>query len=322
MIIDLVDPPNASFGTGFLKNRDALTILCVEDDRIGMAFLEEQISSLGHRTVQAWNGDEALKFLKSGARSVDVVLMDREMPVMDGITAIRRMKDDPALRKIPVVMVTAADTPEQIREGLESGIFYYLTKPVNNVVLRSVLCAAARESQQKKILMRELKQHRACFTLIDTCRFNFRTIADAECLAGFMAQCFPDPDRVLHGLGELLINAVEHGNLGLGYAAKGQLIENGLWRVEVDRRQQMEEYASKTATAVITRKEDGIYVVITDQGHGFDWKRYMTIDPGRAGDNHGRGIAQARAVSFDKLTYNEKGNQAVAFASLESRMEW
>ena len=48
----------------------------------------------------------------------------------------------------------------------------------------------------------------------------------------------------------------------------------------------------------------------------------MTIDPARAGDNHGRGIAQANTMSFDKLKYNEKGNQAVAYMSRKGRLEW
>ena len=65
-----------------------------------------------------------------------------------------------------------------------------------------------------------------------------------------------------------------------------------------------------------------MYVVITDQGDGFDWKKFMRIDPSRAGDNHGRGIAQANATSFDKLTYNDKGNQVIAFVGLEKQLEW
>jgi hypothetical protein len=48
----------------------------------------------------------------------------------------------------------------------------------------------------------------------------------------------------------------------------------------------------------------------------------MAIDPSRAGDNHGRGIAQANAVSFDKLVYNPRGNQAIAFVSGQAKLEW
>ena len=137
-----------------------------------------------------------------------------------------------------------------------------------------------------------------------------------------MAHCFPEPDRVLQGLAELLINAVEHGMLGIGYRRKGELIDMGTWRAEIIRLQKQPEHAGKTVEAVISRKDNGIYIVITDPGQGFDWRRYMKIDPSRAGDTHGRGIAQASAISFDKLTYNEIGNQAIAFVDKRVSLQW
>jgi hypothetical protein len=48
----------------------------------------------------------------------------------------------------------------------------------------------------------------------------------------------------------------------------------------------------------------------------------MKIDPARAGEIHGRGIAMANSISFDKLTYNEKGNKAVAFVADQSSLNW
>ena len=54
----------------------------------------------------------------------------------------------------------------------------------------------------------------------------------------------------------------------------------------------------------------------------FEWKKYLHIDPARAADNHGRGIAQARAVSFTKLQYNDIGNQATAFVDHQKPLEW
>lgn len=82
------------------------------------------------------------------------------------------------------------------------------------------------------------------------------------------------------------------------------------------------EYKDRFVEAVVTHKENGTYVVITDQGAGFNWRRYMMIEPSRAKDNHGRGIAQANAISFDKLTYNEQGNQAIGFVSKTKDIEW
>lgn len=305
-----------------LRGERPVNILAVEDDALGMEFLVSQIEELGHTVMRAEDGQNALEVLAGHKAAIDVVLMDREMPVMDGLTAVRRMKSNRNLRNIPVVMVTGADDSEDMKEGLDAGVFYYLTKPVEADMLRSVLAAAVREARQTRVLAEELGKHRASFDLIETCKFKFRTLAEAESLAAFMANCFEDSERVIAGLGELLINAIEHGNLGIGYERKTELIEAGIWRAEVDRLQQAPEHIDKVATATIAHKEQGTYVVVQDQGKGFEWQKYMRIDPVRAGDNHGRGIAQANSISFDKLTYNELGNQVVAFTNHGNRLEW
>lgn len=307
----------------FLRREEgALTILVVEDNRIERMFMEEQIKDLGHNMMAAEDGQQALDALRGMEHSVDVILMDRMMPVMDGLTAVRRIKDDPALRKIPVVMITGAATAKDMQEGIDAGVFYYLVKPVNEDVLKSVLLAATREARQNRALTEELSRHKSGFGLIETCKFRFRTIEEAESLSAFMAHCFPDPQRVLPGIAELLGNAVEHGLYDIGYDRKTELIESGTLRAEIQRRQSLPDYKDRFAEAVVTHKDNGIYVVVTDSGTGFNWRRYMSIEPARAKDNHGRGIAQANAVSFDRLTYNEQGNQAIAFVSKTGQIEW
>lgn len=307
----------------FLRRDDnPLTIMVVEDNRIERMFMEEQIKDLGHGMVMAENGQQALDTLRAMERPVDVILMDRMMPVMDGITAVRQIKEDMRLRKIPIVMITGAATAKEMQEGIDAGVFYYLIKPVNEDVLKSVLTAATREATQNRVLNEELARHKSSFNLIQTCKFHFRTIEEAESLSAFIAHCFPDAARVLPGLAELMINAIEHGIYEIGYDRKTTLIESGTMRAELQRRQQDAQYKDRFVEAVVTHKENGIYVVITDQGAGFNWRRYMTIEPSRAKDNHGRGIAQANAMSFDKLTYNEAGNQAIAFVNRERIIEW
>lgn len=305
-----------------LHDDRSISVLAVEDDMLSMEFLKAQITDLGHRMFVAQDGQQALAVLEENIKDIDVVLMDREMPVMDGLTAVKRMKDSRIMRNIPVIMVTGADSTEEMREGLDAGVFYYLTKPVDEKMLRSVLSAAVREAEQSRTLSEELGKHKASFDLIDTAKFKFSTISEAESLAAFLANCFPDPERVVSGLGELLVNAIEHGNLGIGYEAKTTLVENGTWRSEVERLQTLPQHAHKKAMATIAHKDDGTYVVIEDRGEGFPWKKYLQIDPARAGDNHGRGIAQANSTSFDRLTYNEKGNQAVAFVGVNKQLEW
>jgi CheY-like chemotaxis protein len=296
----------------------ARRVLVVDDERIGLMFLERQVHDLGYDTLSATNGQEALELLRARPADIDVIVLDREMPVLDGIALVKRTRQDPVLRPIPIIMVTGIDQPEQIREGIDAGVFYYLTKPIDAVLLRSVLNAAFREVEQQQSLHAELRKHRTGFELIQTCKFRFRTLDEAEALALFMANCFPKPERILAGLAELMINAGEHGNLGIGYQSKTALLNDGTWRDEIERRLELPDNRDKHGEAVVARKSDGIYVVITDRGEGFDRREYMHVDPARASDNHGRGIAQANMLSFTQLKFNDMGNQAVGFVRAEA----
>lgn len=147
------------------------------------------------------------------------------------------------------------------------------------------------------------------FALMDTCKFRIRTVAEAAALAHFAAGMFRDPQRIAPGLEALMLNAIEHGCLGIGHDLKSRLLADGTWLAEVERRQSLPDNRQKSAEVVIARRPEGIFIVITDPGPGFDWKAWTSIEPARARDSHGRGIARARAVSFDNLAYNAAGNQ-------------
>lgn len=297
-------------------------VLAVDDDRTMLLMLESQLEELGYEVLTARDGAEALSILEEEQNRIDMILLDREMPKMSGMEVVARVMDDPELRKIPIIMQTGSDQPKQIKEGIDAGVYYYLTKPIDGEILKSVLTAAFREVCQQKILKSELKQHKTSFHLIDSCKFFYNSLLEAESLACFIANCYPSPERVVSGLAELLINAVEHGNFGMGYDEKTELIKLGNWREELLRRPNFPEHRNKRVEVILRCKEDGIHLKITDEGIGFDWRKYLHVDPSRAQDNHGRGVAQANAISFDQVTYNDVGNQVTAFVSKEESLEW
>ncbi len=82
------------------------------------------------------------------------------------------------------------------------------------------------------------------------------------------------------------------------------------------------ENRQKNVDIVIARRDGGTVVVITDPGAGFNWRSWLALDPARAGDNHGRGIALARNLSFDSLTYNDSGNKLTAYAKKSIDIKW
>lgn len=297
-------------------------VLAVDDDRIQLMMLVSMVVELGYEALQAKNGAEALEIIKDRKKGIHAILLDREMPEMNGMQVVERLKENRELSRIPIIMQTGSDSPEQIKEGIDAGVFYYLTKPIERSVLRSVLVAAVRESVQQLTLSSELEHHKTSFGLIEDCHFNFRTLSQAEKLSRFLGNCFPDPDRTVSGLAELLINAVEHGTLGITYDEKTELIDKKEWRKEVLRREDLPENKDKSIDVHFRKRPDEFSITIKDHGPGFEWQKYIQIDPSRASDNHGRGIALANTVSFDQVTFNDKGNEVTAHVGLEKELDW
>lgn len=297
-------------------------VLIVDDDSVNRRMLRQQAHVLGYDSMEASNGREAMDILLSNPSAFNAVVLDRDMPEMNGMDVAHQMSRNPAFSSVPIIMQVAQGADHEVHEGLDAGVFYYISKPIDPDLLSSVLRSAVHESNKVRSLRDESGREKSGYNLMQTASFTFRTMEEAESLACFIARCFPEPERVISGLAELMLNAIEHGNLGIGYDMKAALCRDGRWREEIDQRLRHPGYFERMAEVTLTRKDGGIYIVVTDQGDGFDWKSFLKINPTRAGDAHGRGIAMANSISFDKLTYNDKGNKAVAYVADTSSLEW
>jgi sigma-B regulation protein RsbU (phosphoserine phosphatase) len=151
--------------------------------------------------------------------------------------------------------------------------------------------------------------------------YQIRTMAEAKALAAELAGAHPDPDRVVIGLTELLVNAVEHGNLGITYEEKAELLERGDLQAEIERRLALPELAERRVTVTLRRDPECLSASIEDEGEGFDWRPYLEYDPERVLDASGHGIAIACGVCFDEVTYHGRGNRVVATVRLGSPPE-
>ncbi|PKO39644.1 MAG: response regulator receiver protein [Betaproteobacteria bacterium HGW-Betaproteobacteria-4] len=291
-------------------------VLLVDDEALNLEILLEYFDGEETFTLQAAeSGEAAWQLLQNPEYDFKLILLDRMMPGLDGIGLLKRMKLDARLSTIPVIMQTAANSPEQIREGLEAGAYYYLTKPYRRDSLLAIVHAALSDAEARSSLSRQLHQHINSLQFLDQAEFSIRTIEEAAQLASFIAHACPNPDAAVMGISELLINGVEHGNLGLSYAEKSRLKQDDSWHDEIKRRTALPENAGKAVRLSYRRQADAITLRICDQGNGFPWQNYLEIDPLRAFDPNGRGIALSRMLSFSNITYEGSGNVAVATIS-------
>ncbi len=293
-------------------------ILLAEDSRSIAQHIVRILSTQDFEVCAAEDGLAAWEILATGAQ-FETIVLDREMPRMDGMELLRRIKATPHLAPIPVVMQTTRDDEESIREGLAEGAYYYLTKPFVPAVLLSVVSAAVHQRRDYLALQEGVRQAGRPFEFLETGRFRFRTLEDGRLLANSLARAFPEAERSVLGLQELMVNAVEHGNLGISYEDKTELVMNGRWLEEVNRRLEAPEGLCRQVRVAFERTGEAVQVTVADEGAGFNWQKYVDFDARRAFDSHGRGIAMARTLSFDEVRYSGNGNTVTAIRQLGKR---
>lgn len=291
-------------------------ILVVDDEPLDLAIIEEFLTPLMVELDLENNPEVAWEKLETPGRDYALVLLDRRMSSQDGLELLHRIKGDPRFANLPVILQTAASSPEEVREGLEAGAYYYLTKPYESHALLSII-QVALEDHRNRLQMRYRVAHpEAAQMLLRVAEYRFATLEDINRLVPVLAALCPKPETVAPGLSDIMVNAVEHGNLGLTYQEKASLKWDGDWEEEIRRRLSLPQFHGRFGTVRYECREDRVVFTITDQGEGFDWRHYLHFDPERAFDPNGRGIAMARALSFTSLEYQGKGNVAVASVAL------
>ena len=122
-------------------------VLVVEDDADIRQWLVDTLTDEGFQVIQALDGGVALE--KASQERPDVVLLDVMMPVMDGFEVLGKLRQDPATRQIPVVMLTALSATEGEKLGMDLGVTHYITKPLDHGVLEATLRVALREGASR-----------------------------------------------------------------------------------------------------------------------------------------------------------------------------
>ncbi|HEX3177053.1 MAG TPA: adenylate/guanylate cyclase domain-containing protein [Methylomirabilota bacterium] len=138
---------------GTERNGEKGNVLVVDDNRVNRLLVARTLEQLGHRVAFAENGRQALNAL--GSPGTDLVLLDIEMPEMNGYQTLEALRADPKLRDIPVVMMSSVDEVDSVARCIEMGAEDYLFKPVNAVLLRARV-AASLEKKRLRDQQREL----------------------------------------------------------------------------------------------------------------------------------------------------------------------
>jgi CheY-like chemotaxis protein/anti-sigma regulatory factor (Ser/Thr protein kinase) len=284
-------------------------VLVVDDEPLNLEIVAEFLEGLGLDLDLESCPELAWRRLQQPGCAYSLVILDRMMPGLDGIELLRRIKAEPRLRTMPAIMQTAAVAPDQIAEGIAAGAFYYLTKPYAADALVGVVRSALESVEMARTLRDVAMRESQYARLLRRAEMACVDLDDVHACTGMLAALCPDPALAAIGIKELLVNAVEHGNLGITYAEKKALRLADGWEAEIARRAALPENRGKVVLIRLVCEPGRIVFSIVDEGQGFDWRNYLDLDPRRAFDPNGRGIAMARSLSFESMEYNERGNE-------------
>lgn len=132
------------------------TILVVDDNADNRQLLARRLERDGHRVLTAEHGAQALEIAEQ--RSVDAVLLDIMMPVMDGYETLARFKADRELRHIPIIMLTSLDEQASLTACIEAGAEDHLPKPLDPVLLRARLSGCLEKKRGRDLERRYLER--------------------------------------------------------------------------------------------------------------------------------------------------------------------
>jgi CheY-like chemotaxis protein len=138
-------------------------VLVVDDSPVNIRVVAEVLQGAGYRVRAATSGPRALDVVRAGLP--ELILLDVEMPEMDGWEVCARLKGDPATASIPVVFLSGHDDAQERARAFESGAADYVAKPAEPVEVLARVglhIGAARLAREVERLREELRQARSC----------------------------------------------------------------------------------------------------------------------------------------------------------------
>jgi YesN/AraC family two-component response regulator len=281
-------------------------ILIIDDEKPVRDVLNIALCEEGYESLQAPSGEQGIELFKSN--DPDIVITDVMMPGIDGIEVTKRMRahrDD-----IDVVVMSGFGTEELVVNALRAGASNYIKKPIVFDELFKILddIIFKRENRKRFEISREIveREHKSIVIGNDVSKvwgavnqilFNVQAAIDNVSLEG-----------ICIGLYELLINAIEHGNLGITFQEKSDALQNSTYTELLKSRMQQADTDGKVVRIESDYTPSSVTITIRDQGSGFDLSNLPNMkDAGSLLLDHGRGILLAN-LFYDSLEYDEPGN--------------
>lgn len=287
-----------------------LSILLIDDEALVREELGEILEEEGYLLWTASDGQEGLSLFE--AKRPDMVITDVKMPRTDGLTVAMALRQKAP--QVPITIMTGHGSEEMAIHALRAGVTDFLKKPIR---IDDLLSAIERMRASLALVSgvsatlpssAEIIHHGRTYRIAnDVTQAPYIVDAILKHAAPPLAETIVYDVSV--ALRELLLNAIEHGNLELNYEEKGKQLVSGTWQHALAQRASQLPYRDRRVTLILERSPTELRVTLRDEGCGFDWRHLP--DPTLPENlllEHGRGIVLARML-VDELHFNDMGNE-------------
>ncbi len=289
-----------------MKSESKPRILIVDDEIILRNLLVRYMCKEGFEPIEAADGESAVELYRITRPAC--VVSDVVMPKMDGIDLLARIrKIDP---QAVIILMTGFGNEDVLLQALRGGAANFFKKPFNFQELldciRSIVKHKA-EIDETNFFSESLVEEEKRF-VIEMDKANIFPVINQ--ISMHLKNIFPQSDiiNLKIGIEEMLVNAIEHGNLDITYEEKNKSIEQGKFGNLIRDRLSEGDNAKKKIFVQSALTNTMLKVVVTDEGRGFDW--HSLPDPLESNflTYNGRGIFLTK-IFYDSVTFNEAGNE-------------
>jgi len=237
----------------------ASSLLVVDDNSMNRIMLSRYITKLGYQSILVENGRQALDKLQG--ESFDLVLLDVEMPEMDGYQVLEQLKAHPRLRDIPVIMISAVEELESVVKCIELGAQDYLPKPFNPILLRARLAACLERKRlrdQEVDYLLQVGRVTAAAAAIKANTFQSESLDEVARRSdelGQLAQVFQEMARQVYAREQQLQRQVQQLRIEIDQARRAREVAD---ITESEYFQQLLGKADELRKRTRADKEDGI----------------------------------------------------------------
>ena len=109
-----------------------MQVIIADDSMVVRTIVERVVNSLGYRSLKAANGREGIEILEKMGEEVALILLDWNMPILDGFKTLVKIKEDRRFASIPVIMLTSESEDQKVQKAFEAGVAGYVNKPFTN----------------------------------------------------------------------------------------------------------------------------------------------------------------------------------------------